>query len=158
MTVTVYSNGTTRTEFTSYYGRFVKVTAKHIQQRGVSWNIQTDVYEKQFAVGTIIEIAYSTNNLDSELYINGRRVTTFRGAGRHTYSYTLQREEDLLIEALDPWFPFPAPRISCPGRWPVSATSGTPRPQVSHPAEGDCVPPEYRKDTIRIRTGRKPSS
>ena len=105
MTVTVYSNGTTKAEFTSYYGRFVKVTAKHIQQRGVSWNIQTDVYEKQFAVGTIIEIAYSTNNLDSELYINGRRVTTFRGEGRHTYSYTLQREEDLLIEALDPWFP-----------------------------------------------------
>ena len=105
MTVTVYSNGTTNAAFTSYYGRFVKVTAKHIQQRGVSWNTITDVYEKEFAVGTIIEIAYSTNYLDSELYINGQRVTTFHGDGRHTYSYTIQREGDILIEALDPWFP-----------------------------------------------------
>ena len=105
MTVTVYSNGTTNAEFTSTYGRFVKVTAKHIQQRNVSWNVITDVYEKEFAVGTIIEIAYSTNDLSSELYINGTRVTTFRGAGRHTYSYTIQREADLVIEAIDPWFP-----------------------------------------------------
>lgn len=105
MTVTVYSNGTTKAEFTSYYGRFVKVTAKHIQQRGVSWNVITDVYEKEFAVGTVIEIAYSTNNLNSDLYINGQLVTTFRGAGPHTYSYTIQREADLLIEAIDPWFP-----------------------------------------------------
>ncbi len=105
MTVTVYSNGTTKAEFTSTYGRFVKVTAKHIQQRGVSWNVITDVFEKEFPVGTIIEIAYSTQNLSSELYINGTRVTTFRGEGRHTYSYTIQREENLVIEALDPWFP-----------------------------------------------------
>ena len=104
-TVTVYSNGTTNMEFTSTYGRFVKVTARHVQQRGVSWNVSTDVNQKEFAVGTIIEIAYSTNDLDSPLYINGTRVTTFRGAGRHTYSYTIQREEDLLIEALDPWYP-----------------------------------------------------
>lgn len=105
MTVTVYSNGTTNAEFTSTYGRFVKVTAKHIQQRNVSWNIITDVYEKEFAVGTIIEIAYSTNDLSSELYINGQRVTTFQGAGRHVYNYTIQREGDITIEALDPWFP-----------------------------------------------------
>ena len=105
MTVTVYSNGTTNAEFTSTYGRFVKVTAKHVQQRNVTWNVITDVYEKEFAVGTIIEIAYSTNNIESQLYINGQRATTFRGAGRHTYSYTIQREADLLIEALDPWFP-----------------------------------------------------
>ena len=105
MTATVYSNGTANAEFTSTYGRFVKVTARHIQQRGVSWNIITDVSEKEFAVGTIIEIAYTTKAINSELYINGQRVTTFYGEGRHTYSYTIRREGDILIEALDPWFP-----------------------------------------------------
>ena len=107
ITVTVYSNGTNYAEFTSTYGRFVKVTAKHVQERGVSWNIMTDVYEKEFAVGTVIEIAYSIQGqgLASELYINGTKVTTFRGEGRHTYSYTILREGDILIEALDPWFP-----------------------------------------------------
>ena len=96
-TVTVSKKPTTQ-------DRDVSVKAYRFQPN-VSTNVTKDV-DTTFKAGTTIRIQYHSQDLKTNLYINGEKVKAFTGAKDHKWEYTIpQDSEGVEIRVSDDWYP-----------------------------------------------------